>query len=93
MKFVRVIDDNGLFIEDAFVEELNEFTIETPRPEGFYKPKWNGTEWVEGLTQTEIEAIKAGSEPQPTLEERVDKVETDVDEIVQVIAAIEGVSL
>lgn len=32
-------------------------------------------------------------EPQPTLEERVDKVESNIDEVVQIIAAIEGVSL
>ena len=48
MYFVRIIDENGLFIEDAFVEELNEFTIETPCPGGFYLPKWDGEKWVEG---------------------------------------------
>ena len=59
MKFVRKIDDNGYFIEDAFVEEITEFTIETPCSQGLYKPKWNGNEWVEGLTQDEIDNIKS----------------------------------
>ena len=93
MKFVRLIDENGLFLEDAFVEGLTDRTIETPCPEGFYRPKWNGEIWVEGLTQAEIDAITAGAVSEPTLEERVDKVETDVDEVVTILAAIEGVTL
>lgn len=76
MIFVRLIDENGMFIEDAFVEELTEFTIETPCPSGFYQPKWNGTEWVEGLTQEEIQAIKDSTLPtEPTLEERLQALE------------------
>ena len=76
MIFVRLIDGNGMFIEDAFVEELTEFTIETPCPSGFYQPKWNGTEWVEGLTQEEIQAIKDSTLPtEPTLEERLQALE------------------
>lgn len=76
MKFVRTINENGMFIEDAFVEELTEFTIETPCPSGFYHPKWNGTEWVEGLTQDEIQAIKDSVLPtEPSLEERIQALE------------------
>jgi hypothetical protein len=72
MIYVRLIDENGMFIEDAFVEELTEFTIETPCPAGFYRPKWNGKEWVEGLTQEQIDAIKAQSTPaEPSLEDRI----------------------
>ena len=66
MIYVRVIDENGLFIEDTFVEELTEFTIETPCPSGFYLPRWNGTEWVEGGQAPE----PVEPEPQaPTVEE------------------------
>ncbi|MDD4276161.1 MAG: hypothetical protein PHO33_04195 [Clostridia bacterium] len=50
MFYVRIIDENGLFVVDAFVDELTEFTIETPCPSGFYHPKWNGENWVEGGT-------------------------------------------
>jgi hypothetical protein len=67
--FVRIIDENGLFIEDGFVEELSEFTIETPVPQGLYKPKWDGTQWIEGLTQDEIKAI-VNTVVEPTLEEK-----------------------
>ena len=76
--FVRVIDDNGIFIEDAFVDELTDRTIETPCPEGFYHPKWNGEKWVEGLTQAEIDAIKAEIPQEPTPEQRIAEMESEI---------------
>ena len=54
MKYVRIIDENGLFLEDGFVEELTQFTIETPCNVGFHRPKWDGLQWGEGLTDEEI---------------------------------------
>jgi len=48
--FAHIIDLNGLFIEDTFVDELTALTIKTSCPEGFYHPKWNGMQWVEGGT-------------------------------------------
>lgn len=75
MKYVKIIDENGYFIEDAFVEEITEFTIETPCLQGLYKPKWNGTNWIEGLTQAEIDNIKSNpSIPSLTLEELAENV-------------------
>ena len=73
-KYVRLIDSNGLFIGDDFVDTLTEFTIETPCTESFYKPKWNGTKWVEGLTQTEIDAIKNVATPKTEIEELQDQI-------------------
>ena len=70
MNYVRTIDSNGFFVEDAFVDELTEFTIETPCPDGFYLPKWDGTQWVEGKTAEEIAAIKNVVET-PTLDKQV----------------------
>lgn len=58
MKYVHIVDINGSFVEDAFVDELTEFTIETPVNDGFYKPKWDGSQWVEGLSQSEVDALK-----------------------------------
>lgn len=74
--FVRLIDENGLFIEDDFVEELTEFTIETPCPAGFYLPKWDGEKWVEGgqapepvpIIPTEIEILQTENQK---LKERI----------------------
>ena len=79
--FVRIIDNNGFFIEDAFVDELTEFTIETPCPAGFYLPKWDGTQWIEGKTADEIAATKASVVVEPTAEERISALETLVLEL------------
>lgn len=60
MKKVLKIDNQGYFIEDVILE--NELVpsdcIDIQCLDGFYKPKWNGSEWIEGLTQTEIDALK-----------------------------------
>ena len=83
MIYVRIIDSNGFFVEDAFVDELTEFTIETPCPDGFYIPMWNGSAWVEGKTVEEIAAIQAAvATTQPDsgdLETRVETLETRFD--------------
>ena len=52
MKLFRKIDTTtGLFIEDVLLMDgfmgNNEF-INTEALQGFYWPKWNGSEWVEG---------------------------------------------
>lgn len=61
MRKVLRIDNNGFFIEDVILQD-KEITpsncVEAQCNEGFYKPKWNGSTWMEGLTQTEIDAIK-----------------------------------
>ena len=78
MIYVRIIDSNGFFVCDDFVDELTEFTIEMPCSDGFYLPKWDGTQWVEGKTAEEIAAIKAGAKSEPTLEERVASTESAI---------------
>lgn len=81
MIFARIIDSNGYFIEDAFVEELTEFTIETPCPDGFYLPKWNGAQWVEGKTAEEIAVILANVVVEKSTEEKLSDLETLVLEL------------
>ena len=73
--YVRIIDESGLFIEDAFVDELTDFTVETPCPQGFYQPKWDGTVWVEGATQEEIDELTKPQPHEPTVEERLEQTE------------------
>ena len=53
MKLFRKIDiTTGNFLEDVLFENEPPFDdgsyISTPVPQGFYWPKWTGTEWVEG---------------------------------------------
>ena len=55
---VRIIDDNGYFLRDDFTEEITKNTIETPCPQGFHLPRWNGTEWIEGKTPSELAVIE-----------------------------------
>ena len=75
MKLFRKIDTvTGNFLEDVLFEshptledgELDPQYIEDAPAQGFYWPKWNGTEWVEGGVapdQTEPE------QQVPTMEE------------------------
>jgi hypothetical protein len=79
--FVRIIDENGFFVCDDFVDELTELTIETPCQEGLYLPKWDGSAWVEGKTTDEIAAIKASMTTEKDDSERISDLETLVLEL------------
>ncbi len=89
MNIYRLIDENALFVEDVINPQIKEgqeqFFIEAPVPQGFYHPKWNGTEWVEGLTQAQIDELKNQPlEPTPeqqemrALKKRLDEAENTV---------------
>ena len=68
----RKIDKDGYFIEDIILNEQPFITqeidgVETQvpnphyiitKPEGLYKPKWDREQWVEGLTDSEIQTLK-----------------------------------
>ena len=54
--------------------------IAVPVPQGFYLPKWSGTEWVEGLTQEEIEVIKSVTQPL-TPDEKIAELAETIDVI------------
>lgn len=74
----RIIDkQTNLFIRDDFdFNEETEIALDVEPSQGLNLPKWNGTEWVEGLTQEEIQSIKDSSLPtEPTLEERLQALE------------------
>lgn len=70
MKLYRKIDNEGYFIEDVLLEEIpyiydedfnkiyDEHYIGMQVPQGLYKPKWDGTKWIEGMLQEEIENIQ-----------------------------------
>lgn len=77
----RITDKQGFFIRDDFShDEETEIALDVSPAQGLYKPKWNGTEWVEGMSAEEIQAIPQ-TPTEPTLEDRVATVE----EIVGVI--------
>ena len=82
----RKVDENGLFVEDVILDEQpmieqNEESIPDPcyitEPvsHGLYNPKWNGSEWVEGLSDIEIYEITKTLTQEPTVEERLAQTE------------------
>lgn len=64
-KQVYEIDELG-YLKDIYVkefdeqgnctEELAENIVATDIPQGLYRSKWTGTEWVEDMPQAEIDA-------------------------------------
>ena len=70
---LRVIDkQTNLFLRDDFsFDEETEIGLNVTPAQGLYHPKWDGEKWVEGMSQTEIDAIKAVAS-EPTTEETLD---------------------
>lgn len=72
MLYRKIDIETELFVEDVILEVIpvdeeghqNPQYIDVPVPQGFYWPKWTGTEWVEG-----------GQAPKP---QPVEPTETDV---------------
>lgn len=71
-KEVYEIDDSGFIIERYLISidedgnlsdlpEGNIIPIDLPQP-NFYRPKWDGEAWTEGLSQEEIDEL---TKPQP----------------------------
>lgn len=74
----RIVDrETKMFIRDDFTfDEATEIGLEVEPAQGYYRPKWDGEKWVEGLTQEQIDAIKVQATPiEPTIEERVQALE------------------
>lgn len=54
------IDDEGFILDNYHIDgdvAVPEgcITVQLPQPLPFYKPKWNGTEWVEGESVEETD--------------------------------------
>ena len=56
MKQYYKIDNEGYLIEIIVAEESPEGYISLDPINGLYKPKWTGTEWINGITKEEYEA-------------------------------------
>lgn len=78
MKLFRKIDTvTGNFLEDVLFEnhpaledgELDPQYIEEAPTQGFYWPKWNGTEWAEGGQAPEP------TEPEPQAPSEAERIE------------------
>lgn len=83
MNILRVIDKNGMFLRDDFAyNKENEIGIDVAPAQGFYAPKWDGKQWVEGGAAPEPIT------PQPTETERLAMLETTLDEVVTILEEI-----
>lgn len=61
-KAIRV-NEQGFFLEDVILQDYEstpEDCVDIEVPEGFYYPKWDfvNLQWVEGLSEEEIEEIR-----------------------------------
>lgn len=73
--YIHIINKEGIFQEDDYVDELTELTIEQPikniyAVEGV-TPKWDGGKWVEVVEKPE----KEYTPPKPSEEERLEALE------------------
>lgn len=82
-KEVFMIDDCG-YIVDKYIADfdnlgnpikiLPENVVTVSLFNGLYRPRWTGTEWVEDMSQEEIDALN--NQPQPvTHEQRISDLE------------------
>ena len=88
----RIIDKDGMFLRDDTQWNENEVAldIEPNNDLGLYKPKWNGTEWVEGLSKEEITLIENQPTEEP-IEARVEKLEIEQEQVIDLLAQALGV--
>lgn len=82
MNIYRLIDENGLFIEDVVdpqIEKGKEHCyIEEPVPVGLFLPKWNGSEWVEGRSQEWIDDYLNQPQSLSPEQEEINLIKTQV---------------
>ena len=59
---LRIIDkETKLFKRDDFTfDQETEIGLDVEPSQGLYKPLWNGSTWIEGATQEEIESMVVG---------------------------------
>ena len=85
MREAYKVDEQGFYIEPVLVQgnEVARGLIDVRIPEGFHKPKFNGTSWIEGITQAELDVInnmpkvKSESEQIAELQSIVDQLLLD----------------
>lgn len=58
------------------MEPLPESYITVDPPQGLYRAKWTGSEWVEDMTQEEIDELNNVPQP-PTAEEKIAMLEAE----------------
>lgn len=75
---VHRINKDGYYVEDVIVQDVDELSdsqIEIPPPNGLYRAKWTGEEWIETMSQEEIDKL---NKHEPTaielIQEQIDTI-------------------
>ncbi|MBS4200274.1 hypothetical protein KHA93_11595 [Bacillus sp. FJAT-49732] len=97
MKQVYKINSEGFYIEpviiDEDVEETPENCVELAPSDGMYRPKWTGTEWIEDMSQEEIEALKNAPKPLTEVEQlRIDQAQANAELFEMMLMFIGGMA-
>lgn len=72
------------FDEQGCKEELSDNMITIDPPQGLYRARWTGTEWVEDMSYEEIKALN--NKPKaPTVEERLQATEEAILAMMEVL--------
>ena len=89
---MRIIDrETKIFLrDDVIFDEKTEIGLEVEPSQGLYKPKWNGTEWIEGMSAEEIALIVNQPTEEP-IEARVEKLELEQEQVIDLLAQALGV--
>ena len=84
MTILRITTPTGIFLRDDFTHDPEtEIALDVAPAQGFYLPKWDGEQWVEGGTPpNEIPVTE------PTIEERISAVESDITEIATILSEV-----
>jgi hypothetical protein len=76
----HTIDERGYWTGDVLKGSLIDPDIHERCPDGFYKPRWDGIKWVEGLTQEEIDQLNNVPAPE-TDTQKIVRLESQIDEL------------
>jgi hypothetical protein len=77
MKIGHAIDSNGFWTGDVLTDSEETPDVTVLCPDGFHKPKWNGSAWIEGLTQSEIDEIVNRPTPKTPEQKEIEKLKSD----------------
>lgn len=72
MKQVFRMDQNGFYLEPVIIEDEKNIPVdctEIQPPDGLYKGKFVNGEWVESLTEDEINTLKDAPQPLSDIEQ------------------------
>lgn len=85
MKQVFRFNKYGFFVEPILIDDGEEIPVdctEVPLPQPSWKPRWNGKEWEETITQEELDKMYKPQPPLPSTKERLEALENAMIDII-----------